>query len=101
MEDWIVIKDHTESDITNKLDMILKKLDALEEKQKSLEDTLKQNRSIYTEKFEDNKYELATLKPFIYNVVGKNNDISHLNPEMMSRISNILWRKHTNNNQPF
>jgi hypothetical protein len=118
MEEWTVVKDKNDNiNIGDKLDIILKRLDALEEKQKSLEvilmtnqklylnqfgnicETLNKNRSIYTEKFEDNKHELETLKPFIYNMVGKNNDV--LNPDMMSRISNILWRKHTNNNQPF
>lgn len=120
MEEWIVVKDNKDNNnIGDKLDIILKRLNALEDKQKSLEEilmtnqklylnqfgniceTLSKNRSIYTEKFEDNKHELETLKPFIYNMVGKNNEMSQLNPDMMSRISNILWRKHTNNNQPF
>lgn len=127
MEEWIIIKevkevngnnDFRDNTIADKLDIILKRLDALEEKQKSLEttimsnqkiylnqfgnicDTLSKNRSIYTEKLEDNRHELETLKPFIYNMVGQNNEIAKLNPDMMARISNTLWRKHTSG-QPF
>lgn len=132
MEEWIVIKEvktgtvngesnnynNYQDTIADKLDIILKRLDTLEEKQKSLEttimsnqkiylnqfgnicETLNKNRSIYTEKFEDNRHELETLKPFIYNMVGQNNEIAKLNPDMMARISNTLWRKHTSG-QPF
>jgi len=123
--DWILLdnkplKKITEqhSNINDKLDSILRKIDDLEKQNKNLEqflihnqklylkqfniicDILQENRSLYMKEFQHESDEIESLKPILHDIKEKNVN-SHLvsgdidNPtdeSFVARLNNIIWR---------
>jgi hypothetical protein len=122
--DWILLdnkplKKITEqhSNINDKLDSILQKMDDLEKQNKNLEqflihnqklylkqfniicDILQENRSLYMKEFQHESDEIESLKPILHDIKEKKanlhnaTDIDNSDDEtIMARLNNIIWR---------